>query len=186
MKTSSRILVRLAAVAGVFAFAGVLHAQTTDTQRFTVTVPSSLSITAPADRTLTHDTTNNSQVFTPGGDTANHWAVLCNSSAGASVNITATSPFTHTSDSTYKRDAALNLAVSSSDNTGGGSSIWAVTQSTASTDYANAVNTASVTASSAQPGKATLALTVTFVTNTYSTLLQGDYVVDVVGTIAAN
>ena len=45
---------------------------------------------------------------------------------------------------------------------------------------------AAVQATSSQPGKATLALSVTFITNTYSTLLQGDYQIDVVGTIAAN
>ncbi|MCA9066828.1 MAG: hypothetical protein KDA96_27365 [Planctomycetaceae bacterium] len=170
----------------VLLFAGAVHAQTTDSQTFTVTVPSSLSISAPADLSLTHDTTNNDQVFVPGADPARHWAVLCNSAAGASVQLTAQSPFVHATDSSYKRDAALSLSVSSSDNTGGGAAIWSVGTSSAATDYAGGTNTATVTASSAQPGKATLALTVTFVTNNYGTLLQGDYVTDVVGTITAN
>jgi hypothetical protein len=145
MKMSIRGLVKVVSAVVVVAGSQMAMAQTTDTQRFTVTVPSTLSITGPADQVLTHDATNNDQVFSPGALAANHWQVLCNSNAGATVNLT-----------------------------------------TNTTNYVAADNNASVQATSAQPGKATLALTVTFITNTYSTLLQGDYQIDVVGTIAAN
>lgn len=160
-------------------------AQLTDSQTFTVTVPSTLSITGPADKLLTHDGTNNNQVFAPGTVTANHWAVLCNAGAGATVNLSTSKPFTHTTNSTYKRDAKLDLAVSSTDNNGA-TAIWSVTTPTDQTNFVGADNNASVQAHSAMPGKGTLALTVTFITNTYSTLLQGDYAIDVVGTITAN
>ena len=178
----------LKVVSAVVAMVGCqsLMAQTTDTQKFTVTVPSALSIKAPANQLLTHDATNNNQVFSPGANTANHWAVLCNSGAGATVNLTTSTPFTHTTNSSYKRDARLGLAVSSTDNNGGGAAIWTVSSATDQTNYTAADNNATVSATSAAPGKATLALTVTFITNTYSTLLQGDYSIDVVGTIAAN
>lgn len=178
----------LKVVSAVVAMVGCqsLMAQTTDTQKFTVNVPSALSIIAPADQLLTHDATNNNQVFSPGTNTANHWAVLCNSGAGATVNLTTSTPFTHATNNSYKRDARLALAVSSTDNNGSGSAIWTVSSATDQTNYTSADNNATVTATSSAPGKATLALTVTFITNTYSTLLQGDYSIDVVGTIAAN
>lgn len=187
MRISIKGLVKVVCGAAVVIVAGSQAgmAQTTDTQRFTVTVPSTLSITGPADQTLIHDTTNSNQVFSPGALPANHWAVLCNSAAGATVNLTTNTPFTHTTSNTYKRNAKLDLAVSSSDNNGA-SAIWGVTTATDQTNFGGADNNASVQATSAMPGKATLALTVTFITNTYSTLLQGDYQIDVVGTIAAN
>lgn len=177
----------LKAVCAVVVFAGVqsVNAQTTDSQKFTVTVPSTLSITGPADQTLTHDTTNNNQVFSPGAVTANHWAVLCNAGAGATVNLATSTPFTHTTNNTYKRDAKLDLSVSSTDNNGA-AAIWSVSTASDQTNYVGADSNASVQATSAMPGKGTLALTVTFITNTYSTLLQGDYQIDVVGTITAN
>lgn len=185
MKMNIRGLLKVVSAVVVVAGCQSAMAQTTDTQRFTVTVPSSLSIVAPADATLTHDTTNSDQVFLPGAITANHWQVLCNSNAGATVNLTTNSAFTHTVNSSYKRDARLDLAVSSTDNNGA-LAIWGVTTASDQTNYVGADNTASVQATSAEPGKATLALTVTFITNTYSTLLQGDYQIDVVGTIASN
>ncbi|MCA9036075.1 MAG: hypothetical protein KDA91_13150 [Planctomycetaceae bacterium] len=186
MKTSNFGLVKVFSFALVATVCQLAVGQTTDTQTFTVTVPSALSIVAPADRQLNHDTTNNNQVFVPGADVANHWAVMCNSGAGATVNLTTSTPFTHTTNSNFKRDARLDLAISSSDNDGTGSAVWTVSTATDTTDYAGADADASVQATSAAPGKATLGLTVTFITDTYSTLLQGDYEIDVVGTIAAN
>ncbi len=185
MKMNIKSLLKVVSAVVVAACCQSAMAQTTDTQRFTVTVPSTLSITAPADQSLTHDTTDNNQVFSPGSLAANHWAVQCNSSAGATVNLRTSTPFTHTSNSTYKRDAKLDLSVSSSDNSSSGA-IWSIATASDQTNYVASDNIASVQATSAQPGKATLALSVTFITNTYSTLLQGDYQIDVVGTIAAN
>jgi hypothetical protein len=185
MKMNIKSFLKIMSAFAIAVLSQTASAQTTDTQRFTVTVPSTLSITGPADQTLTHDTTNNNQVFVPGSNTANHWAVQCNSGAGATVNLRTNTPFTHTSNSVYKRDAKLDLAVSSSDNNGT-SAIWTVSTPSDQTNYAGSDNVAAVQATSSLPGKATLALSVTFITSTYSTLLQGDYQIDVVGTIAAN
>ncbi len=113
----------------------------------------------------------------------------CNSNAGATVALTTATPFTN---GTHKQDARLDLAVSSTDNTSGGSpvAIWTVTTPSDQTNYlagTPAGNDATVIAQSSRPGKATLALTVTFMMdNAYSTLSQGNYSIDVVGTIAAN
>lgn len=150
-------------------------AQTTDSQLFTVRVPSLLSITAPGDGfmdTVT-DQTDGNKVFTPAGN----WTVVCNAAAGATVNLTAQSPFTNGSS---QRDASLALSVAS------GGPTWSVTTASAQTNYVGAVNTASVQATSSQPGSGQLRLVVTFLNSTYSTLTQGDYVMTVQGTISAN
>jgi hypothetical protein len=189
MKMHIKGLLKFVSAVAVVASCQLVSAQTTDTQRFTVTVPSTLSITAPSDRVQAHDTTNNNQVFAPGTNLANHWAVSCNSNAGATVLLTTSTPFTN---GTHEQDARLDLAVSSTDNTSGATptAIWSVTQPSGQTNYlagTAAGDTASVIAQSSRPGKATLGLTVTFVMdNAYSTLSQGNYVIDVVGTIAAN
>ncbi|MFO1002879.1 MAG: hypothetical protein U0936_21315 [Planctomycetaceae bacterium] len=153
MKMNIKSFLKIMSAFAIAALSQTVSAQTTDTQRFTVTVPSTLSITGPADQTLTHDTTNNNQVFAPGSNTADHWAVQCNSGAGATVNLRTNTPFTHTSNSTYKRDAKLDLAVSSSDNNGT-SAIWTVSTASDQTNYAGSDNVAAVQATSSQPGKA--------------------------------
>ena len=189
MKMHIRGLLKFVSAVAVVVSCQLVSAQTTDTQKFTVTVPSTLSITAPSDRSQPHDTTNNNQVFSPGTNLANHWAVSCNSNAGATVALTTVTPFTN---GIHKQDARLDLAVSSSDNTSGSSptAIWTVVQPSDQTNYiagTPAGDDATVIAQSTRPGKATLGLTVTFVMdNAYSTLSQGSYVIDVVGTITAN
>ncbi len=65
MKMHIRSLLKVVSAVVVAASCQLVSAQTTDTQRFTVTVPSTLSITAPSDRSQPHDTTNNNQVFLP-------------------------------------------------------------------------------------------------------------------------
>ena len=189
MKMHIGSLLKVVSAVVVAASCQLVSAQTTDTQKFTVTVPSTLSITAPSDRSQPHDTTNANQVFLPGTNLANHWAVSCNSNAGATVALATATPFTN---GTHKQDAKLDLAVSSTDNTSGASpvAIWSVTQPSDQTNYlagTPAGNDATVIAQSSRPGKGTLALTVTFVMdNAYSTLSQGNYSIDVVGTITAN
>ena len=186
MIRSLRDIAQIALIITVSVAARSAVAQTTDTQTFTVTVPSSLSITAPADESLTHDATNNNQVFTPGATPADHWQVLCNSANGASVSLKTLSAFTHTVDGSYERDAQLDLTISYTDVDGGGTAIWTPGITSDVTDYASGDGEAEVTASSSVPGRASLAVTVTFITDTYSTLLEGDYVTTVEGTISAN
>ncbi|MCA9050667.1 MAG: hypothetical protein KDA89_18140 [Planctomycetaceae bacterium] len=137
-------------------------------------VPSVLSITAPTDALVdtTSDQTDGNKAFTAG-----NWAVKCNAANGATVRLTAQSPFTN---GTSERDAQLDLSIAS------GNPTWSVGTATDSTDYATSVDTAEVTASSSKPGAGQLALTVTFINTTYADLTQGDYVMTVQGTISAN
>lgn len=152
-------------------------AQTVDNQRFTVRVPSLLSITAPADKLIdtTSDQTDGNKVFSPAAPT-DYWAVLCNGSNGATVDLVALSPFVNGSS---QRDAQLDLAV-------GSGAKWSVSTASDVTDYAGGTNTATVQATSNGPGAGRLALTVTFVNTTYTDLTEGDYVMTVQGTISAN
>ena len=93
MKMNIRDLGKVLAAIVAVAYGQTTFGQTTDDQVFTVTVPSLLSITAPANATIdtTTDQTDGNKVFTPGGP-ADHWAVTCNSSNGATVDLTALSP----------------------------------------------------------------------------------------------
>lgn len=158
----------------------------TDTQEFTVTVPNVVDIAAPADRTINHPGNNNPLSFIPGGAPIDHWRVSCNTINGASVSIRTLQAFTHTVDSNYVRDAQLDMSLAYTDVDGVGSPVWSLGVNSDITDYANLDGEAIVTASSSGPGRAQLALTVTFITDTYSTLLAGDYSTTVEGTITAN
>ncbi len=178
MKMSIRDLGKFLAAVVALAYGQTAFGQTTDNQVFTVTVPSLLSITAPANKTIdtTTDQTDGNKVFTPGG-AVDHWAVTCNSSSGATVALTALTPFVN---GTSQRDAQLDLAI------GSGGTNWAVSVASDVTDYGGGTNTATVQAASTAPGDGGLALTVTFINTTYSDLTEGDYVMTVQGTISAN
>ncbi|MCA9086314.1 MAG: hypothetical protein KDA81_19785 [Planctomycetaceae bacterium] len=175
MKLSIKSITKVVSAVVAMACCQTGFAQTTDSQVFRVRVPSVLSITSPADALVdtTSDQTDGNKVFVPAGN----WSVRCNAAAGATVNLTAQSPFIN---GTSKRDARLDLAVAS------GAPTWAVSTATAQTDYAGSVSTATVQAASSKPGAGALTLTVTFINTTYSDLTQGDYVMTVQGTIAAN
>lgn len=165
------------AVAALTLFAGQAMGQATDDQLFTVEVPVVLTMTAPADAEITHDTTNANQAF-PAGT----WTVECNGVDGATATFATATVFTHTTDNAYKRDVKLSLALGTAD-TGSG---WAVTTPTDQTDRANTDPVAQVVAASTAAGNATLNLTVEFVDNSYSTLAAGDYTTTVTGTLTAN
>ncbi|MEM9366156.1 MAG: hypothetical protein AAGD07_09175 [Planctomycetota bacterium] len=169
-----RILCGLTFVAALSATA---TAQTTDTQKFTVTVPSNISIIAPLDVALTHDQSDANQSFP-----TQRWTVVGNTAAGVTVSFTTDSPFVHTTDPTHKRDASVGLALAS--NTGPGA--WNITQVTDTTDYVNNDDTAVVSAASNGPGSAAFDLAVTFITDTFGTFAAGDYETTVTGTVTAN
>lgn len=178
MKMNIKDVAKVLAAVAALAYGQTAFAQTLDDQVFTVTVPSLLSITAPANQTIdtTTDQTDGNKVFTPSGPT-DHWSVTCNSSNGATVDLTALSPFIN---GTSQRDARLDLAI------GSGGPNWGVSVATDVTDYGGGTNTATVQATSTAPGDGGLALTVTFVNTTYADLTEGDYVMTVRGTISAN
>lgn len=146
-------------------------------QKFRVVIPTNLSIISPDDVTLTHDETNANQQFP-----TQSWSVLGNNRTGVSVSFTASTPFTNIDDSRYKCDTSLALAINSS--TGPGA--WTMTQVNDVTDYANADNTATVSAVSNGSSRARFDLGVNFVTDTYGSFPSGIYETTIVGTITAN
>lgn len=158
-------------------FATTASANNSASQGFTVVVPQSISITAPAAVSLTHDQTDNPQAFP-----AQPWVVRGNSRAGVNVSFATATPFTHAADSTFKRDAKLNLALG----TVQGPATWTVDVNNDQTDYINNDNAALVSASSDGVGRATFNLSVTFVTEEFGVFAAGDYLTTVVGTVTAN
>lgn len=157
--------------------ASTAMAQSTASQRFTVTVPSAISITAPANASLTHDETENNQFFP-----AQNWIVRGNSLAGVTVSFSTGSAFQHTTDVNARRDASLGLTVNSSV----GSAAWVVNQGSDTTDHANNDGIATVQVSSNGFGLANLDVTVGFITNEFGSFPAGDYETTVTGTVTAN
>lgn len=156
------------------------NAQATDTEGFTVTVDAVLTVTAPsASVSITHDQSDLNQAFG-----AQQWTVQQNATAGASISFSTDQAFTHTTATTFKRDAKLDLALASSDSGSG----WAVSTATDQTDYGAATpdGVATVQAASTAPGDAAFDLTVTFVTSDFSTLAAGNYTTTVTGTLTSN
>lgn len=154
--------------------ASTVSAQTTDTQTYTITVPVSVTLTAPAATvTLTHDTTDTNQAFDP-----QSWAVSSNAPDGVTVTFATTTGFQNTADATIEADAQLDLAV-----TGDANGVWTATTATAVTNIGAGNGAATVVANSTGIGGASLDLTVSFVTGTFSSLAAGDYSTVVTGTV---
>ena len=145
-------------------------------QVFKVSVPSSVSIVAPMAVSLTHNETDAPQTFP-----AQAWAVKGNSLNGVNVSFATTEPFVHATDSTFKRNAKLDLAVG----TVAGPASWTVGVASDTTNYVNNDGIAQVTASSNGVGRANMNLTVSFITEEYGIFAAGDYLTTVTGTIAA-
>lgn len=168
--------ISLFALAALFV-ATQANAQTSASQKYTVTVPTNISITAPADVAITHDETDADQAFP-----AQQWTVKGNVLAGVSVSFSTGTAFTHTTDASFKRDAKLDLSVAS--NNGPGS--WTVSQASDQTDYDNSDEVATVQAASDGVGRATFDLAVSFITEEFGTFAAGDYDTTVTGTVTAN
>lgn len=161
----------------VFASASTALGQTTGSQKFTVTVPTGISITPPGNVALTHDESENNQAFP-----AQAWTVRGNSLAGVTVSLSTTKAFTHITDTTSKRNAQIGLAVNSSI----GSGAWTVTQASDVTDYANNDEVATVQATSNGFGRAVLDVSVSFITDGFGSFAAGEYDSIVTGTVTAN
>jgi hypothetical protein len=171
-------IVALVACATITTNLQTASAQTTGSQTFTVVVPTSISITPPSNAVqLNHDQTDNPQVFP-----AQAWLVRGNVRAGVNVSFTAGSPFVNTTDANSKRDLKLDVAVGSSQ----GPASWNVEVPTATTNFTTGSDTATVTVRSNNAGRASLNLSVSFITNDFGTFANGDYVSTITGTIAAN
>jgi len=174
MKTQVKVLCSTFALC---LFATTASAQVSDTQKFTVTVPTNLSITAPVDAAITHDETNSNQSFP-----AQAWTVVGNSVSGVTVSFATATPFVHATDPSYKRDVQLGLAVGTSSGPG----TWTVSQASDTTDYDNNDDVAAVTASSNGTSSATFNLAVSFITDVYGSFPAGNYETTVTGTVTAN
>jgi hypothetical protein len=155
------------------AFAQGPTSTATDSQVFTVVVGDAISITAPADVTINHNLTDSDQPFAQ-----QTWNVYTSNASGAAVTLDM-GRFVHSTDSTFFRNASMDLALVSSDSTAN----WVVDTPS---DTTTTSGTASVAASSDGPGSGQLGLTVVFLTGDASTLAAGDYVATVVGTITNN
>ncbi len=162
-----------------FIFAGLLAltltggtalGQVTDSQDNTVNVPVVLSLTAPADQSITHDGTNTDQVL----DTDTEWVARSNNRAGATLSV-AGPDFENTADATLTRPTKLDMTKSSGGN-------WSVTAASDTSDG----GTATVTADSSGPGTGRLDVVVTFVESTTTDIApDGTYTTTVTGTLTA-
>lgn len=167
---------RIVATCLIFSLAGRAAAQVSGQQSFRVQVPVSAAILASSDtEQLVHDETDADQVFSP-----QSWTIKANAPQGVSVTFSALTPFTHESQP-FQRDVGLGLALG----TVSGPAVWSVETADSQSSLAQGVTTASVSASSNGIGRAQLALTVRFVTDTFGTFATGDYNTTVVGTVAA-
>lgn len=176
MKTHIKNLGRVFSVVAALAVGNSAFAQT---QQFTVVVADVLSITAPADVSINHDTTDSNQTFNVADS---NWSVLSNQGSGATVTFTSDGLFTNVvGTNTYTRDYTMGVSVESDPD-----SVWNTV--VGATTWASATDGAigSVQAESTGPGNATLGLAVSFVDNDYSQLPAGSYTMAVTATIVAN
>lgn len=173
----SRSLIGIAAV--VLAFAASALAATSGSQSYTMNVPSVLSVSGPGDVVIAHDHSDSNNSFG-----VQQYAVSGNQRLGATVTFATSQAFTHSTASSYKRNARLDLAIASSDLL----ALWLVTTASDQTDYRAATpdGTAQVAAASALSGNATFNLTVTFLTEDFSTIATGSYSTTVTATLTAN
>ncbi len=155
--------------------AGSAFAQTAS-QGFKVVVPTGLSIVAPTDAQITHDETDNDNLFP-----AQTWVVKGNAANGLTVTFATQDVFKHSSGN-FQRDAGLSIALGTTQ----GPATWNIVTATDQTDYASADPVAQVVASSNGVGRANIDLTVSFVTEEFGVFAAGDYDMTVVGTVAAN
>ncbi len=149
----------------------------TATQKYTVSVPTNVSITAPSDVVKAHDETDNNQSFP-----AQQWTVKGNVLAGVSVSFSTNQAFTHLTDSSFKRDAQLSLSEASHL----GPATWTISQASDTTNYASSDGVATVAASSNGVGRASFDLAVSFIGGSYGTFAAGNYETTVTGTVTAN
>lgn len=174
MKSSIQLMAGVALTALISSNA---TAQITDSQKFTVNVPTNISITAPVDQAITHDETDSNQSFP-----LQTWSVVGNTVAGVTVSLAVDQPFTHTADPSYRRDVQMGFAIKNTSGPG----TWTLTQSSDTTDYDANDLVATVGASSNGTGSATFDLAISFITGTYGSFAAGTYETTVVGTVTAN
>lgn len=176
LKTHIKNLTQVFSVVAALAVGNSAFAQT---QQFTVVVSDVLSITAPADVSINHDTSDANQAFNVADS---NWAVLSNQGSGATVTFSTDGRFTNVvGASTYTRDYTMGLSVESDPD-----SVWNAVAGAASWASATDGAIGTVQAESTGPGNANLGLAVSFVDNDFSQLPAGNYTLAVTATIVAN
>lgn len=158
-------------------FTATAWSQQTESQNYKVVVPPSATVSAPTEVFIVHDETDDVQAFP-----VQQWTVRGNTLSGVTVTLSTLTPFVNASDNSQRRDVQLDLSIASS----GGAASWSLNQSTDSTDYLSSDDVATVEATSNNVGRATLSLTVSFLTDSFGTFSTGDYYTTVVGTVSAN
>lgn len=150
-----------------------------DTQRFTVNVPVRVIVRAPIFDPIRGYPGSGSAnvVFAP-----QSWWAAGNSTRGVNVTLETLTAFRHTTTSTSKRNARLDLSATKIKGRGN----WTVNTATATTNFTAGAENVRVRASSDGTGEANLFLTVTFITGAPGTLLEGDYQMTVLGTVTEN
>jgi hypothetical protein len=155
-------------------FAASAQAQLVDSETFRVRVNSLMSIQAPAALvSQIHDQTNNDQSFP-----VQRWLVTANHPIGATAVFQTNQAFTHTVDSSYKRDANVTLTKFSGP-------AWTVLVPAASTNYGAGTEVVSVSADSNTAGSAAFDIGVTLDETTFADLAAGDYEMTITGTLTA-
>jgi len=156
-----------------------LVAQTTGEAQFCITVSEALGIVGPtAPIAIFHDGSSDPNVFP-----ATSWTCIANDSDGSVATFSTLTGMFNAASPLVMRDVQLDLVVSAADAGSG----WATTIATDQTDVTAVVPdlVATVQAESTGPGNGTLDLTVTFITDDFSTLVPGIYCTTVVATITA-
>lgn len=158
--------------AGLFAFASIAVASAphavaqTASQRATVTVPVRLSVTPPADMTITHDQSERPQAFP-----IQSWTVRGNSIGGVTVDFTADQPFTHQEEPDSKVHAELSVAIERTQ----GSANWFVGNASGTTRSTGDDLAARVRIGSDGIGEAQVRLSVEMVSAPLASIAQGNY-----------
>ena len=174
--TLKKALSALAIIAMTCTFASAVD------QVLTVTVLTTVEVTAPAAATLAKPEKTDANVLFD--DTT--WSVIANDIDGLDITFAAAPFLTTQGAETNKRDTKLDLSISSQIGYSGSTSFWSVGTASHQTDYNNAtpVNTATVTATSTNAANAVFLLDVTFISGTYGTYASGTYTTTVTATIA--
>jgi len=146
-------------------------------QTLGVMIESGLTITPPTTSVSVLEGNSDSDTVFP----VQTWTVTCNAANGGTVVFSASQPFVHDSDLSYKADVHLTLAlgpVVEAD--------WMLVTSSDTTNIAGGDATAAVSAVSSRAGGVELDVVVRFKNGNSSKLAAGTYSTVLTGTIAAN
>ncbi|QEG21458.1 hypothetical protein [Mariniblastus fucicola] len=150
------------------------NGQTSASQFYRVTVNEGISLHSPGDVLISHDLTDNNQVFPE-----QPWVAYTSNMNGASVDFTI-GKFIHEDYTFFRRNSIINLRVIDSSP----SANWTATVPNGQTSgYFFGNQTATVSAESDGSGEGILGITVSFDEFYYRFLASGRYNATVVGTI---